>query len=174
MSRRELTLLIATLSVFAIFIGFRFLPEGGIAGAGFGSGQLENERQQLRTNKEWIEEGQRIRKDYERVEAQFPEKVGNRSAEATFSDELTRMVKELGWNRPKIKPPRKRKIKDVEDYYYIDLDVEVVGNLDQTLALVGEFLRKGLLIKSFEISKTNPDGQNVRSDVTVSRLAKVD
>lgn len=172
MSRRELILAIATVSVLALGLIIRFTPVLSF-GRGPG-GAAGTEAAQFEQNMEWIERGPLIREAYREVEAQFPETIGNRTPEATFSDELTRMMKEQGWQHPRIRPPRTSEIPDVEDYYFIDLEVEVTGELQAALRLLSAFQNTGLLIKSFNLTKPNPDANVVNMDVTVSRLARAD
>lgn len=180
MSRRELILAIATVAVLGIGLVLRFAPEGDtvepVATQLETAGTFEgaSPRRQLESSIAIIEQGPEIREAYRRVEAQFPERVGNRTPEATFSDELTRMMKEQGWERPKIRPPQTTEIPEVDDYYYIDLEVQVTGELQEALNLLSAFQNKGLLIKAFDITNTNPDQQVVSMDVTVSRLARID
>ena len=83
------------------------------------------------------------------------------------------MVEKRG-AKPTIKTPKSSEIKDAEDYYFIDLEVTELGPLELMVDLLLEFQRAGLLIKSYELVKTNADRDLVRMNVTVSRLAKID
>lgn len=174
MNSRERFLLIGVISAVVIAGAVFLLPEDFSITSPFSGGDLDSARRTFRDDFDWIKKGPAIRRDYQRVEAQFPERVGTRTPESTFSDELAKMLTEKGVLNPAIKAPEQAFIEGVEDYYYIDLEVRLFGELPQMIDILTQFHQKGLLIKSLELRKSNPDVPKVQLDVRVSRLAKLD
>ena len=174
MSGRERTLVILTAAVVIIAAAVLLVPEDFSLGGGLAGGQLDQERSIFRQSLEQLQQGPELRRAYRRVEAQFPERIGNRSPDATFTDELTRMLKEKGERTPRVKPATRTYIDDVEDYYYIDLELEITGTVQKMVDLLIDFQRTGLLIKTFDLDKRTPDRTEIVLKVTVSRLARMD
>lgn len=174
MNKRERIIASVTVIVIIVAGAMLWLPEDLTSGAAFGGGDLDRTRTTFRELRDLMDEGPAIRATYRRVEAQFPERIGNRTPEATFSEELSRLMVEKRGAKPTIKTPKSSEIKDAEDYYFIDLEVTELGPLELMVDLLLEFQRAGLLIKSYELVKTNADRDLVRMNVTVSRLAKID
>ena len=95
MNQREKVLGSGVLIVVIIAIVVQFMPEDGSLFEGFGGGNVSASRTVFLTNSKVLEEGPAIRAAYRRVEAQFPEVVGNRTAASTFSEELDKLFKQM-------------------------------------------------------------------------------
>ncbi len=171
MSQRERIILIVTIVVLVLGVGFRIMPENILS---FGGGQVSGAREVFEENLKLIQRGPAIREAYRRVNTQLPEQLPDTTPEATFSNEVARRLQQKGWERPLVKPAKPTEIKEVEDYYYIDLDISLEGTLEKALDVLKDFQKMGLLIKAFQIEKRNMDADEVALTVTVSRLAKMD
>jgi hypothetical protein len=121
-----------------------------------------------------IQYGPAIREAYDRVNTRLPERLPNSTPEATFSNEVVRLLQSRGWDRPIVKPARPSLIEDVNDYYYIDLEVRLRGGLQNIISVMLDFQKAGLLIKTFEIQKRDMDKDQLDLMVTLSRLARMD
>lgn len=175
MNRREKVLTILVVAAIAVAAAFQFAPEGAFEVSALGGGDLDRARRSFRESYRMLQLGPQIRLDYERFEAQFPEQVGNRTPESTFTVELDRLLTDKGWTNPQLKPPKRVKIKDIDDYYYIDIDLTLpaVRNQQDAIDLLADLQTSGLLIKHFKIAKPRPDIEVFRLDAIVSRLAKL-
>lgn len=173
MNPRERNLLIITILVVILGGGYYFMPEDFSLGGDVGAGNAAAESRRFEEYREWIERGPSVEREYRGIEATFPQKVGTQSAESTFSNELFELIKVQGWDKPTINPARREIIEDVEDYYFIDLDVaNLVGPAQKIIDVIAELRRNGLLIKHFKIRKANVDRDLITLNVTVSRLAR--
>ncbi len=173
MSRRERIILGITIAV--AVVGALFFVHDKFAKSDEGSeGGVANAQRTFEDSFRKLQDGPAIRQAYEVVNTQLPERLPNRTPEATFSDEVTRLLKERGWPTPTVKPARPSPIPDVDDYYYIDLEVSVAGRLAEIINLMIEFKNTGLLIKAFDVDKRSMDRDEVMLNVTVARLAKMD
>ena len=151
------------------------LPEELLeGGSGLGGGELDSSRRAFRDARQWLERGPDIRREYLRVEAQFPEREGNRTPESTFSNEMERLLEKRGYRTPNLKQTKRTFIKDVEEYYYIDLEFDVSGTQQKMIDLLADLRQAGLQVKSFRLNKTNSENDRLLMDVIVSRLAKFD
>ena len=177
MKRREQFLAIITVVALIGAVAYRMMPTGGGLSA-LTSGDLDSSRTTFQEFHRLLEDGPEIRERFERVAARFPERHPNRTPRATFTDELTALLKEKGWPNPTLSPAREIEIDDVDDFYYIDLDVQVAGPFAKMINLLITFQQTGLLIKSFDFQiqriDLDRDRDMVQMDVTVSRLAKWD
>lgn len=173
MNPRERNLLIVTVLVLILGGGYYFMPEDISLGGDAGVGNAAAESRRFDEYREWLERGPSVEREYRRIDAIFPQQVGTQTAESTFSNELFELIKAQGWDKPTIKPARREIVEDVEDYYYIDLDVaSLIGPAQKIIDVMVEFRRNGLLIKHFKMRKANPDRDLITLNVTVSRLAR--
>ncbi len=173
MNPRERNLLIVTIIVVVLGGGYYLMPEDLSLARDAGVGNAAAERRRFEEYREWIERGPSVKREYSRIDAIFPQQVGTQTAESTFSNELFELIKAQGWDKPTIKPARREIVEDVEDYYYIDLDIaSLVGPAQKIIDLMVELRRNGLLIKHFKMRKANADRDLITLNVTVSRLAR--
>ena len=171
MNQRE-KIILATTIVVAV-IGLGFMLENKLF-QGPDSVQVAGARETFEQYLKQVKIGPSIREAYQRVNTQMPERLPNSTPEATFSNEVAKRLQDKGWERPTVKPARPSEIKNVDDYYYIDLDLSLTGTLEKVIDVLKDFQQTGLLIKAFQIEKRNMDGEEVGLTVTVSRLAKMD
>jgi len=125
-----------------------------------------NEYYQLLQDREWVGQA------YDRVNSPLLEIAPGQTAEATFSNEVNRVLVEKGWDRPNIKPPKRSDIPGVADYFYIDLEVTLQGTLAKIANVMLDLQSNGVLIKSFKTDKRNMDADVVDLDMVVARPVK--
>lgn len=174
MNQREKIL--AGLTGAAVLVGaaLLFMPDDWLGEGVFVAADARQAKTEFVDALERIKEGPAILEAYGRVETKLAERRGDRTPEATFSFEMTEVLKKAGWETPKLKPPKQAFIKEVEDYYYVDLELEVTGEVESLVNLLIEFKNLGILIKAFELEKKNMDENEAVLKVTASRLAKAD
>lgn len=174
MSQREKIILIITIVVVVFAGGLYLVPEEVLDRLRGDGSEVSIALDQFNRNMELVETGPAIREAYRRVETQLPEVLPNSTPEATFTNEVARKLQDLGWDRPTVLPAKPALIEGVDDYYYIDLEVRLSGTHLKTIEVMLDFMRTGLLIRGFQMTKKNMDQDVVDLTVVLSRLAKAD
>ena len=175
MAPRERNLAIATIAIVVLALGYHFvlgpMLEGG--GLGLGGGTTRGEfKGALAT----LEEGETILNDYRAIA--FGVKAGQdgRRPAESFSNELYNLLTQrLGIRSPRIEPPDYSIIEDVDEYYFVEIEVVVRGTYAEMTRLLRELEGLGLLIKHFRFeSGGRRRREEMTLNVTVARLVKHD
>ena len=177
MNKRERNLVIITLLVVGILLSYQFyfadkLETGDTAAA---VGNLDEARSTFTDFAGTFAKGRQIRREYARIDIGIPERTGTKQPTATFSDELYKMLTtQFSVDAPRMGTPKRVAIKDVDDYYFIEIDVTITDTLDNLIKLLRELDGGGLLIKSFTLDKRSRGQDLAQLDMTVARLVKHD
>lgn len=176
MNPREKKILVLTIVLLVVFVAYRMMggQEGFSLASLGGGGRVVEARVAFLEAFEILRKGPAIDGAFARVDTKLPKAIPGRTPELTFSDEVTRILVGRNWQTPKVKPPKTSEIKDVEDYYYIDLEISVTGPLEKLVDLMVFFQEQNILVKNFKLEKPRVDSDQVNLDVTVSRLARAD
>ena len=92
-----------------------------------------------------------------------------------FSDELNDLIiNQLKVAAPDMEPPSFSEIPDVDEYEFVEIEAQVNGGLGELINLLRVMDKRGLLIKTFKLSKayTRHQSDLVEMDFTVARLVK--
>jgi hypothetical protein len=169
--KRERILLIIVLISGALGLFYRFYLADALEASASG-GTLSVEQRVFRDNVKMLKDKAFIEGNYRRFDIGLPERVNNQKPDKTFVNELDKMLKQqLGIPAPKIGIPKNNWIENVDDYYFIDVNVDVDGAPEEMVTLLQNMEKHGLLIKDFTLTKTR-EGAHLK--VGVSRLVKHD
>lgn len=176
MQKREKILLFATVLVVVLGLALRFSPDEWSLGGMMAAGDLGDTRETFRRYARTLEESEQIRRDYQEIDVNIPERVGGKSPGNTFMDELNNLLtRQFGVPNPEINPYKIVDIDDVEDYYFVEVQIALSGSPDQMIRLLERLEENRLLIREFSlISEGRRTGDRATLNVTVARLVKHD
>jgi hypothetical protein len=178
MNTRERLLIVATIVAAAIGLFFHSYYDDLVASLGSSeAGSLTAEQSRFRRYSGVVGERPRIEADYRKAtlrnisEVRPNERPGN-----TFMNDLSRLLSdELGQPNPRIEPYQMSMIPEVEDYYFVDVDVTVNGEIGDLIRLLVQMEGTGLLIKEFTMEQRGTARRaNGSLRVKVSRLVQHD
>jgi hypothetical protein len=176
MKSSEKTLVIATVAVVALGLYIKLSSGGsGLFSASSGSeGNLAAEQERFRQYAGFVRDGDQIREAYNRVTLRnIPERRGNKRPGDTFVDELARILTdEFHQVSPRVDPYVPSKIPKVEDYYFVDVDVAMDGQVGEMIRLLLQMEQRGLLIKEFTLDRRTDFRASLK--VKVARLVQHD
>jgi hypothetical protein len=176
-NKRERMLLILTLAVVVPLLAYHFFMADAIEGAlAGGTGELGEARGQFRQYAKTLEDSRNIREQYQAISFTSPEREGNLSPAQTFQNQISTMLtQQFNIMTPQIESPTFSAIKDVDDYYFVDIAMQVSGPDKQIVSLIQDMNRMGLLIKRFDLKRLSLKfSDSLQLDIEVSRLVKHD
>lgn len=176
MNQRERIILIITVVVVALTLGFNFMGDSLPSFGGGAGGDLEREQRRFRDNVKLLQQGDEIRSNYKAIEVGLKEGSANQRPERAFTDELYKLLTErLGAPNPRIETASFTAIPNVDDYCYVDVPLQIQGTYEQIMQLLREMDQIGLLIKQLKIGQRNRNQNEVVDlNLTVARLVKTD
>lgn len=180
--QREKTLMIVTAVIVVLGLGFSFMPEDlefslPMFGARIETaGSLGEARKTFRTYRGWIQRGERIEADFRRIRFASPPESPGRRPQDEFARELYDLLtRTLNVPTPDIGTAAFTRIPDVDEYYFVELEVSVEGSYDQLTDLLTQIDRRGLLIREFIMQQSRRGTDDRLSlDFVVARLVKHD
>ncbi len=177
MNKRERTLLIVTVVVLVIGGVLYFMPENLLQTLRGGGGDLASAQKTFQNHLKTLKQGREIRAKYKRIEVgQSKPKPGQTPSEQ-FSNELYQLLTErFRIAGPNIEKARRETIEDVDDYYFVEIPIQVNGTRRDMVQLLINLEDIGVLIKTYELGKVSGrrGGNQVSLDVEVARLVKHD
>jgi hypothetical protein len=172
MSKREKLLMIVTVvaAMGAILyqFGFSKIYEAFSSTAG----ELAEMEQTYEEYVKNLDTKEKIEAAYREIEDQFPKPEKDKSPDKQFSEDIAALCSKLGFNYPKIDPPKDEEIEGVDDYKFITITIVTRDKLESIAKMLKSFAAKSLLIKDLSLS-TSLDSDQVIVTVTVARIAKV-
>ena len=137
---------------------------------------LEAEKATFNKNKKILQRTEEIEEEFRRVEAQFPDVEEGRSPDFAFSEDVAAAVESIlpGERRPAIQPPKSEPIKNVDDYEFLNLVMDVSGQYEKLAQLLKGFDQKGFLVKSITLDHSNPDKPELSLNITLARIVKLE
>jgi hypothetical protein len=178
-SERNLTIITVTIVVLALLYNFVLadLFTGGDGGAETSATvDLADEQTRFERYASTLRDGPAIRQRYQAIASLESGEGDARTPAESFGNELyTLLTRRLNIASPRIEPPNYSVIEDVDDYYFVEIEVGVGGTYDQLVQLLLDMEQLGLLIKTFrfEMAGRGANGE-VSLNVTVARLVKHD
>jgi hypothetical protein len=177
MNRRERNLIIVTVVVAAIALGFMVYDNMTASLATADVGSLSAEQTAFRRNSRIVANFKKIRQDYNSVALRnLPPTRSNMRPVNIFQNELEHILTvEFGFPSPRVETSRMSPIPQVEDYYFVDVDVRIPGEVADLVRLLEQMERRGLLIKEFTLEQRGYGRrQSAELKVRVSRLFQHD
>lgn len=116
-----------------------------------------------------------IKNDYEAIVGvkENPGDDGASDPEKEFSEFVSDLCKRLGFAYPRIDPPGKEEIDNVDDHIFITLTVHTNGTLESVAKLLKGFDREAILIRALNI-RSRLDSDEMSISITVARMVKIE
>lgn len=179
MKSREITLLV----IFLIVIGgggYFFLGDSGSETASAQkvvSGDLETVRKKFSDNLRLLKQGKNINAEYQKLSASLEDaRTPGVDPGMAAQNQLVRFLTEkLNVKTPNVTNWKSVPIKNVDEYYFINISFKVGGSEAEMKRLLQSMETLGFLIQSFHLSQINHGKDDyLEMEVTVSRLVKHD
>lgn len=178
MKKRERNMIIITLAVVALALAFNFLLADKLETSeeSISSGNLDSTRETYHQYKQTLKDSATIKTQYQAIAFGQPEHVSGQDPGETFQNQLSRLLTEqLKVPNPQVGTPKYTEIKNVEDYYFINIDVRISGSHAELMQLLVNMQRLGLLIQNFSLKQQNRmQWEVIDLEITVARLVKHD
>jgi len=180
MKPREKILLAATVLVCLVVL-YAFFPadlfEGATAASG-DSASLSAAQKTFQDNFTALQDPDQIRAKYQAIAFNLPEQEAGKDPGGTFQNQLFKLlVDRLGVKNPRVSSPTLSRIPSVDDYYFVDIEVQTSGTHAELMKLMQDMESLGLLIKSFKFQQGSGYGiqrDQINLTVKVARLVKHD
>lgn len=179
MKRREVILLIITVIIIGGGLYLFFEPEPSETGptAALSTADLGAVRNEFAENLKFLRKGKEINGRYNQLSVSLEDthSVGMDPGHAA-ENQLSKVLRErLGIATPNIQNSTPESIKNVDEYYFINIPFEVSGTEADMKRLLREMEAMGFLIQVFKMNgSAHGQTDNVTMNVTVSRLVKHD
>ena len=183
MNKRERNMLLITLAIVVPVLAYAFLVPAEHAATESGesaaitSGDAGNARKEFASMSKMIKERSTIEGEYNSISFRAPDITPGRTVGETFQIEVSRMLTQIfKIENPNVSPPRPTLIEGVDDYCLVAVTISIAGTLQETISLLRSLDQRGLLIKSYTLSR--PGGWRssnaISMEVEVSRLVQPD
>lgn len=178
MNRREQILTILTVVVVGGALLFQFvlapMLEGGGAMTTVQAGDLDRIRNTFRNHVEKLEKSGGIRQEFEQFGFSAAAADAGPNAGDIFRDELFELLtSRLGVSTPQISPADEFEIPNVEEYNFVEVEVQVSDTYPEIINLLRNMESRGLLIRRVKIEQRNRrDPETIELEVDVARLVK--
>jgi hypothetical protein len=178
MKKRERNMIIITLAVVALVLALNFLLGDKLETSeeSVSSGNLDSARETYNQYKQALKDSAKTKAAYQAIAFSQPERIPGQDPGETFQNQLSRLlIEQLRVPNPQVGTPKATEIKNVEDYYFINIDVHISGTHPELMQLLVNMQRLGLLIQSFTLKQQNKmQWEAIDMDITVARLVKHD
>lgn len=116
------------------------------------SDSLDKARKQLRSQEALISRGEQIDRRFAEVQDSLPQLKEGRSPESVFTEEISRLCRELGIRQPAIEPHEVEPVPDVPDFAYLILPLSrIEGDLAEITHVLHGFYTRNLIVRTLEI-----------------------
>lgn len=177
MKGRERGLLILTVTVICVALIYHFFLAKALEGSfSIAGGALENSRETFRRCVKTIRESGDTRQRYKEIAYSLPEQNPGQDPAETFQNQLYRLLSEqLGARNLNFGNYKYEEIKNVNDYYFVNIEVRISGTYYELIRLLKAMELQGLLIQSFQLKlEGRMQADTINLQVTVARLVKHD
>jgi acetolactate synthase regulatory subunit len=178
MKKSEIILLVATVIVMGGGLYLTLTPEETAESAvtAVSAGDLQAAREKFHKNLKLMKDGAGINEEFKRFAVSMEDtKTAGDPGMAATTQLFNVLHDQLGIQQPVISISREELIQNVEEYYFINIKIQVGGTEAEMKKLLRNMEQLGFLIKSFKMSlRSHGQDDQVDMDVTVSRLIKHD
>jgi len=125
-------------------------------------------------SQKFLKKEDQIRKDYEDIIGKdtTPSPDSGKDPQKQFSEFVADLCRRLGFNYPRIDPPKIEPIQNVDDYSFVTLDVHTNGNMESLSKLLKGFDREAVLIRELDL-RSVLDNPKINVTITVARMVQV-
>lgn len=169
MNPREKAIFAITMICLVVFIGYQFGAFENLENLGANS-RVENRKKDFQDNLEELEEYLVVARKYRSL-GQSPLDQGSDERPVTaFENFVYQLAEENGFKFPQFRSSAED-IEGAEEYEFLTVNIRTEGPFENTLNLLKDFERNGMLIREMDIRNTR-DRDLIVSRVTVARVAR--
>lgn len=171
MNPRERVLFVLTIIALAIFAAWQFGLGDAVDNIGGGNASIAQQEREFKENLEALEGIYEIEKKYRRLGQSPLDAQSNKRPIDVFQEYVYQLARERGFPYPKNLRSDVEEIEEVEDYDLLTVYIQTEGTFANTVALLKDFEKAGLLLREVDLRGTR-DRDEVVARVVVARIAK--